>query len=111
MTTRYLPPRTRPEAPDPMDFGQALSRHGTLAQLGQRLQASQHHLAVISVALPGPMRQFVQAGTLDETGWTVVAHNAAIATKLRHMQPVLLRLLQEQGLLQQGELRIKVRQS
>jgi len=94
-----------------MDFGQALSRHGTLAQLGARLQASQRHLAAISLALPGAMRQFVQAGTLDEQGWTVVAHNAAIATKLRHMQPVLLRLLQEQGLLLEGELRIRVRQS
>lgn len=111
MTTRYLPPRPKPAAPDPMDFGQALSGHGQLAQLGQRLQASQRHLAVISVALPGAMRQFVQAGTLDEQGWTVVAHNAAIATKLRHMQPVLLRLLQEEGLLLEGELRIRVRQS
>ncbi|SEK98004.1 Protein of unknown function [Roseateles sp. YR242] len=111
MTTRYLPPRPKPAAPEPMDFGQAVSRHGTLAQLGQRLQASQRHLAVISVALPAGMRQFVQAGTLDDQGWTVVAHNAAIATKLRHMQPVLLRLLQEQGLLLEGELRIRVRQS
>lgn len=111
MTTRYLPPRPKPAAPDPLDFSQALSGSGLLAQLGQRLQMSQRHLAVISVALPGAMRQFVQAGTLDDQGWTVVAHNAAIATKLRHMQPVLLRLLREQGLLLEGELRIRVRQT
>ncbi|UXH79745.1 DciA family protein [Roseateles amylovorans] len=111
MTTRYLPRRPRPSAPDPMDFGRAMSRHGALTVLGQRLAASQRHLAVISVALPGAMKRFVQAGTLDDAGWTLVADNAAVATKLRHLQPQLLRLLQEEGLLLDGELRIRVRQS
>lgn len=111
MVARYLPPRTPPDAPDPMDFGRAMSQHGTLARLGQQLAASRRHLAVVSVALPGAMKRFVQAGTLDENGWTLVADNAAIAAKLRHLQPQLLRLLQEQGLLLQGELRIRVRQS
>lgn len=111
MPPRYLPPRPKPEAPDPMDFGRAMSQHGTLAMLGQRLAASQRHLAAVTVALPGAMKRFVQAGTLDEHGWTLVADNAAIAAKLRQLHPQLLRLLQEQGLLLEGELRIRVRQS
>lgn len=111
MVTRYLPPRPKPTTPDPMDFGRAMTRHGTLAQLGQRLTQSRRHLEVVSVALPGAMKRFVQAGTLDEHGWTLVADNAAIAAKLRHLQPQLLMLLQEQGLLLQGELRIRVRQT
>lgn len=111
MPPRYLPPRTPPQAPDPLDFGRAMAQHSTLSQLGRRLAASQRHLAVVSVALPGAMKRFVQAGTLDEHGWTLVADNAAIAAKLRHLQPQLLRLLQEEGLLLEGELRIRVRQS
>lgn len=111
MSTRYLPPRAAPQSPDPLGFGQAMSQHGTLAQLGRQLQLSRRHLEVVAVALPGAMKRFVQAGTLDETGWTLVADNAAIAAKLRHLHPQLVRLLQEQGLLQTGELRIRVRQS
>ena len=111
MPPRYLPPRVKPEAPDPLDFGRAMSQHGMLARLGQQLALSQRHLAAVSVALPGAMKRFVQAGTLDEQGWTLVADNAAIAAKLRHLQPTLLRLLREEGLLLEGELRIRVRQS
>lgn len=111
MAVRYLPPRASPDAPDPLDFGRAMSQNGMLARLGQQLAASRRHLAVISVALPGAMTRFVHAGTLDDQGWTLVADNAAIAAKLRHLQPQLLRLLQEQGLLLEGELRIRVRQS
>lgn len=111
MATRYLPPRAKPDAPDPLDFGRAMSQHGVLARLGQQLALSQRHLAAVSVALPGAMKRFVQAGTLDDQGWTLVADNAAIAAKLRHLQPTLLRLLREEGLLLEGELRIRVRQS
>ncbi|MDH0868379.1 hypothetical protein [Mitsuaria sp. GD03876] len=110
MPPRYLPPRVKSDTPDPLDFGGAMSRHGVLARLGQQLALSQRHLAAVSVALPGAMKRFVQAGTLDEHGWTLVADNAAIAAKLRHMQPTLLQLLHEDGLLLQGELRIRVRQ-
>ncbi|MBO9689509.1 DciA family protein [Roseateles chitosanitabidus] len=111
MATRYLPPRPKPVTPDPMDFGRAMSGHGMLARLGQQLALSQKHLETVRVALPGAMKRFVQAGTLDEHGWTLVADNAAIAAKLRHMQPTLLQLLREEGLLLEGELRIRVRQS
>jgi hypothetical protein len=111
MAPRYLPPRVKSDTPDPLDFGRAMSRHGVLARLGQQLALSQRHLAAVSVALPGAMKRFVQAGTLDEHGWTLVADNAAIAAKLRHLQPTLLQLLRDEGLLLQGELRIRVRQA
>lgn len=111
MSTRYLPHRPAPVAPEPLGVVQAMAQHGTLAQLGRQLQASRRHLEVISVALPGAMKRFVQAGSLDEGGWTLVADNAAIAAKLRYLRPQLLQLLQEADLLKTGELRIKVRQT
>ena len=81
-----------------MPIAEALRAHEGLAQLGQRLEASRRRLRTISPALPGNLLVSVQAGPLDETGWSLLAANAAVAAKLRHLQPRLEALLSQAGL-------------
>lgn len=110
---RFTPARaagTGPSVPDPQPLVDALARHQGLARLGLLLQESNRRLAIIEVALPGAMRRFVRAGPIDEEGWTLLAANAAVATKLRHLQPRLQELLAEAGI-PPAQLRIKVLQS
>ncbi|MBV8502086.1 MAG: hypothetical protein JO006_10230 [Paucibacter sp.] len=78
-----------------------------LARLGWLLQESNRRLALVSPCLPGALKRFVQAGTLDEDGWTLLASNAAVAAKLRQLHPRLEQMLVEAGL-QPSRVRIKV---
>jgi len=109
-TVNYLTRRAPASTPEPLPFNSAMAQHDQLARLGAVLQASQQRLAVVLPALPGAMKRFVGAGGLDDEGWTLLADNAAVAAKLRQLQPHLEQLLREQGLLQ-GVLRIRVRQT
>jgi len=106
---RYLAQPKGPSVPEPLTIATALSQHSGLARLGLLMQESNRRMAVVRVALPGALARFVFAGPLDEEGWTMLAANAAVAAKLRQLQPRLELLLQEQGLMQ-GKLRIKVQQ-
>lgn len=106
---RYLAPRNvRASVPDPMPVAQALRAHEGLARLGERLEASRRRLRVIAPALPGPLMASVQAGPLDEEGWSLLVANAAVAAKLRHLLPRLEALLAQAGL--PGRVRIKLLQ-
>ncbi|PTT90191.1 hypothetical protein DBR42_06470, partial [Pelomonas sp. HMWF004] len=71
--------------PEPLPVAQALRAHEGLARLGERLEASRRRLRTIAPALPGNLLASVQAGPLDETGWSLLAANAAVAAKLRHL--------------------------
>jgi hypothetical protein len=106
---RSKPHRQGPSVPEPLPIRQALGQHTGLARLGLLLQESNRRMAIISVALPGALARFVKPGPIDEEGWTLLASNAAVAAKLRHLQPRLLELLAEQGL-PPAKLRIKVMQ-
>lgn len=108
--TSSLSKSSGPYVPDPQPLSQALAQHQGLARLGRLLQESNRRMAIVEVALPGAMRRFVRAGPVDEAGWTLLAANAAVATKLRHLHPRLLELLAEAGI-PPGELRIRVLQS
>ena len=105
----HRPSPTAPSVPDPVDIGAAMARHQGLARLGLLMQESNRRLAIVGVALPGALKRFVKAGPIDEEGWTLLAANAAVAAKLRQLQPRLLELLAEQGI-PDGKLRIKVLQ-
>lgn len=115
--TETMSSRPRPGAPrapgsavpEPLSIATALSQHSGLARLGLLMRESARRMEVVRVALPGALVRFVSAGPLDEEGWTMLAANAAVAAKLRQLQPRLEMLLQEQGLMQ-GKLRIKVQQ-
>lgn len=104
---RYLAPRrTRASVPSPTPVAQALRQHAGLALLGERLEASRRRLGVIAPALPGSLMTSLQPGPLDEEGWSLLAANAAVAAKLRHLLPRLEALLAQAGL--PGRIRIKL---
>ncbi|MGQ3051710.1 MAG: hypothetical protein ACT6S0_07995 [Roseateles sp.] len=106
---RYLAPKSvRASVPDPMPVAQALRAHAGLAQLGERLEASRRRLRIIAPALPGSLLASLQPGPLDEDGWSLLAANAAVAAKLRHLLPRLEALLAQAGL--PGRIRIKLMQ-
>ncbi|MDN3922126.1 DciA family protein [Roseateles violae] len=109
MPPRPAPSPGRPAVPDPLPIAQALRQHDGLARLGQLIRESNRRLEAIRPALPGALASFVKPGPVDEQGWTLLVANAAVAAKLRHLQPRLEQLLQEQGLLP-ALLRIKVQQ-
>ncbi len=67
-------------------------------------------METVRPALPGALTRFVKPGPVDEEGWTVLAANAAVAAKLRHLQPRLEQMLEEAGLLP-ARVRVKVQQA
>jgi hypothetical protein len=106
---RYLAPkRVRASVPSPTPVADALRAHEGLSQLNARLEASRRRLRIIAPALPGSLLSSLQAGPLDEEGWSLLAANAAVAAKLRHLLPRLQALLAQAGL--PGQIRVKLLQ-
>ena len=106
---RYLAPRSqRASVPSPMPVADALRAHEGLNQLGARLEASRRRLRVIAPALPGTLLASLQPGPIDEDVWSLLAANAAVAAKLRHLLPRLEGLLAQAGL--PGRIRLKLMQ-
>lgn len=107
------PPRTfTPNArqvPDPLPIAQALRQHDGLARLGVLIRESNRRMELIRPSLPGALARFVKPGPVDEEGWTLLAANAAVAAKLRHLQPRLEQLLEEAGMLP-AQVRVKLLQ-
>ncbi|HEV6968989.1 MULTISPECIES: hypothetical protein [Roseateles] len=104
---RYLGPKVhRASVPSPTPVAEAMRAHEGLSQLGARLEASRRRLRIIAPALPGPLAASVQPGPLDEDGWSLLAANAAVAAKLRHLLPRLEALLAQAGL--PGRIRVKL---
>jgi hypothetical protein len=75
----------------------ALRNNETLGSLMQRLQASTQRMACIAPLLPPALLTTVQAGPLDEDGWSLLVSNAASAAKLRQLLPELAAELVAQG--------------
>ena len=75
----------------------ALRNNEALGSLLQRLRQSKRRLACVAPLLPTTLQAAVQAGPLDETGWSLLVANAAAAAKLRQMMPELAAALQAQG--------------
>ena len=91
-------PTSRPAAvPLPEPLAGALARHGGLADLTARLARSQACFDALRGDLPEPLRDAVQPGPIDDTGWTRLGANAAVAAKLRHLLPRLEASLRARG--------------
>ena len=75
----------------------ALDQNESLASLARRLAQSNARFAAIALHLPEPMKAQVRPGPIDAEGWSLLASNAAIAAKLRHLLPRLVDTLREQG--------------
>src|ERR1700709_2746335 len=114
----YAPPPTRQPAGPPArarrhvvplarPLGESLAGDGGLAGLLARVRASQARLDALADVLPGLLRQHLRAGPLDEEGWTILAANSAVASKLRHLLPTLAETLVAKGW-QATSIRVKV---
>jgi hypothetical protein len=80
-----------------MPLARALDQNASLADLGRRLVQSNARYAAICMHLPEPLRAQVRPGPIDDEGWSLLASNAAVAAKLRHLLPRLADTLREQG--------------
>ena len=78
-------------------LSRALERNESLANLTRRVAQSNARFTAICVHLPEALRSQVRAGPIDEEGWSLLASNAAVAAKLRHLLPRLNDTLREQG--------------
>jgi hypothetical protein len=88
---------TSSSVPLGLTLARALDQNVSLADLARRLQQSNARFAAILADLPEPMRAQVQAGPIDDAGWSLLAANAAVAAKLRHLLPRLSDTLRGQG--------------
>lgn len=68
-------------------IAQASLASPTLARLAQISRESTRRLDAISAMLPEAIRPCVKAGPIDDSGWCLVADNAAVASKLRQLLP------------------------
>jgi len=94
-------------APLARPLADSLARDDTLAGLLARVRASQARLDALADVLPGLLRQHLRAGPLDDDGWTILAANSAVASKLRHLLPTLAETLVAKGW-QATSIRVKV---
>jgi hypothetical protein len=92
---------------DAVTLHDALEQSEPLARLQQRLAGSRQRFEVILPWLPASLVPQVRPGPLDEDGWSLLAANAAVAAKLRHLQPRLEDALRRRGW-QSTPIRIKV---
>lgn len=100
--------RSAPSVPNALPIGEALNRSTPLASLRRRLEESARRYAAIRSCIPPALLPHLAPGPVDEEGWTLIAANANVAAKLRHLQPRLEEQLLKQGF-QVVAMRIKVR--
>ena len=104
----YAPPRHKTSTvPLARPLEDSLAKDDTLAGLLARVRASQARLDALADVLPGLLRQHLRAGPLDDDGWTILAANSAVASKLRHLLPTLAETLLAKGW-QATSIRVKV---
>jgi len=103
----YAPPPKASVVPLARPLGESLARDDTLGSLLARVRASQARLDALADVLPGLLRQHLRAGPLDDDGWTILAANSAVASKLRHLLPTLAETLVAKGW-QATSIRVKV---
>jgi hypothetical protein len=80
-----------------MPLARALENNDSLANLTRRLAQSNARYEAVCAHLPEALRAQVRAGPIDNDGWSLLASNAAVAAKLRHLLPRLTDTLHEQG--------------
>jgi len=98
-----LPPAT----PDALDIASALEASEPLARLRAALRDSQARYEAIRPLLPTALAPHVRPGPVDADGWSLLAANAGVAAKLRHLKPRIEETLVAAGWIQPA-VRIKV---
>ena len=80
-----------------LPVAEAMRASPPLTRLVDRLRESDAMFATILPLLPTGLAASVRAGPLDETGWSLLSGNAAVAAKLRQLAPRLEERLHERG--------------
>jgi hypothetical protein len=96
----------KPAVPLPQTLAGAMAGSDRLASLAVRLRESGERFEAIAPLLPEGLARELRPGPIDDEGWTVLASNAAVAAKLRHLLPRLAEALRARRL---RELPIRVR--
>jgi hypothetical protein len=96
-----------PVTPNALTLSAALQRSAPLAHLQQLMRDSNARFDAIRPELPALLAPHVRPGPVDEQGWSLLAANAAVAAKLRQLQPRLEDRLRDRGW-QVSAIRIKV---
>ena len=91
------PSSSPPITPDALRLSQALDRSEALGLLRRRLQGSDARFEAIRPLLPAALVAHVRPGPLDETGWSLLAENGAVAAKLRQWVPRIEQQLTDHG--------------
>jgi len=90
-------PTPAPLTPNALRIEDALSRSAPLASLRLRLRESNAMFGAIGNVLPAALAAHVRPGPVDDHGWSLLAANAAVAAKLRQLEPRLEAALRDQG--------------
>jgi len=85
------------QAPCTRPIAESLHGAGPLAQLLERVRASQARLDSLRSIVPADLHAHLQSGPLDDEGWTLLAPNPAVAAKLRQWLPTIAEHLQARG--------------
>ena len=101
------PPRSPPVTPDTLRIEQVLQQSAPLVRLQQLMRDSNARFEAIRPSLPALLAPHVRPGPVDDTGWSLLAANAAVAAKLRQLQPRLEDVLRERGW-EVSSIRVKV---
>lgn len=80
-----------------LGIAEVLRGSAPLARLGERLRQSNAYLAAVRPALPAGLADHIQAGPVDEEGWSLLCANASVAAKLRQLVPRLEQRLRDGG--------------
>ncbi|HET9646246.1 MAG TPA: hypothetical protein VFP68_23475 [Burkholderiaceae bacterium] len=87
---------TKP-VPRPLAIRDAIERSEPLAQLMYRLRESKERFEAIAPLIPPALKPHVSPGPVSENGWALLASNASVAAKLRHLLPAIDETLQANG--------------
>jgi hypothetical protein len=96
-----------PVTPNALPIEEVLLRSAPLARLQLLMRDSTARFDAIRPHLPNSLAPQVKPGPVDELGWTLLAANASVATKLRQLQPRLEDALKARGW-QVSAIRVKV---
>ena len=80
-----------------LGIAEALNASAPLTRLGERMRRSNDYLSAVRPAFPAALAAHVQAGPVDDEGWSLLCANASVAAKLRQLVPHLEQRLRDGG--------------
>jgi Dna[CI] antecedent, DciA len=86
-STMGAPKTNTASVPPPLTLASAIAASDSLTSLASRLAESQRRFDAIAALLPEGLARELRPGPVDDEGWSLLASNAAVAAKLRHLLP------------------------